>query len=454
MRDELKEKYESWYRDREDPWEYWKSEYETRKYHEQISLVAQFGTPKRILEIACSTGAHTKLIHDAFPEATITAIDISSNAIARAARNVDAPGSVSFHAADIFSFAETLEARSIDVVFWSEAFEALSEHCTIAEFSRLVRHLNRSLAPNGILCISHVVPGPLSYLAIEAGQKNVRVFHELICDYFRPAVSASNTLRKTEVDRTYRYDVRLYRPRLLGSPGEGRDEIRIDQIDVIIPAKDDVKTVAQVVSNMRRSPKVGRVVVVDNASEDGTGEAAAAAGASVVRCAERGYGRVVKRGVQESGRQWVLKLDADMENAEADWVELLIDCATREKSGLVKTCWTASLADAERVTDFTVKPAFRIFYPELLFLRSPLSGVYLFDKSAFDFDQLPNGISFDVAMLINALSAALSISQIEIESSRNTTIANGKRTYEYYVSMSDELLSYIVEAGVERKLID
>jgi hypothetical protein len=61
MRDaELKEKYESLYRERVDPWDYWTSEYEHRKYHEQISLVAQFGTPKRILEIACSTGAHTK----------------------------------------------------------------------------------------------------------------------------------------------------------------------------------------------------------------------------------------------------------------------------------------------------------------------------------------------------------------------------------------------------------
>ena len=454
MRDELKEKYESLYRDRADPWDYWKSEYETRKYHEQISLVAQFGTPKRILEIACATGAHTRLIHDAFPEATITAIDISSTAIARASRNVDAPGSVSFHAADIFSFAETLEARSIDAVFWSEGFAFLHEHCTIAEFSRLVRHLNTSLAPNGILCISHVVPSPLSYPAIEAGQKNIRVFHELICDYFRPAVSASNTLRKPEVDRTYRHDVKLYRPRLLDSPGEGRDEICIDQVDVVIPARDEVKTVARLISNIRRAPRVGRVIVVDNGSVDGTGEAAAAAGASVVRCAERGYGRAVKLGVQESGRQWVLKFDADMENAEADWVELLIDCAKCEKSRLVKASWTASLADAERVTNFTVKPAFRIFYPELLFLRSPLSGIYLFDKYAFDFHQLPDGVSFDVAMLISALNAALTISQVEIESIRHATIENGKRTYDYYINMSDELLSYIVQAGVERKWID
>jgi SAM-dependent methyltransferase len=448
--DKLREKYESFYRECPDPWDYWTSEYERRKYHEQISLVAQFGTPRRILEIACSTGAHTKLIHDAFPEATIIAVDISSSAIARASQNVECPGLVSFHAADIFLFAETLQARSIDVIFWSEAFDALHEHCTIADFSRLVRRLNITLATRGILCVSHIAPNPLPYPAIEAGQKNVRVFHDLICDYFRVAVSASNKLRKEEVDTTYRYDVKLYRPRLLEAPNNSRDDICIDRVDVIIPARDEVKTIVDVIHEIRQAPRVGRVIVVDNGSVDGTGTAAAAAGAIVVSCPERGYGRAVKRGVEEATHQWVFKLDGDIENVQSDWVDQLISCASREKSRIVKTCWPASLEDPERVTNFTVKPALKLFFPELLFLRSPISGIYLFDQNAFDFHQMPNGFSFDVAMLINALNGSLTISQTEIESIRHATIANGKRTYQYYFNMSDELLSYIVDAGIER----
>lgn len=450
MRDELKEKYESFYRDQVDPWDYWKSEYEIRKYQDQISLVSQFGTPRHVLEIACSTGAHTKLIHEAFPEAKIVAVDISSAAIARACQNVNAPGSVAFHAVDIFSFAETLKARSIDAIFWSEAFDFLHENCTFSEFSRLVSRLNICLAPEGILCISHIVPNPLSYPVIDAGQKNVRVFHELICDYFRQAVCSTNTLRKAEVDSIYRHEIKLYRPRLLVPPTTGRDEICIDLVDVVIPARDEVKTIAEVITNIRRAPRVGRVIVVDNGSVDGTGELAAAAGASVVHCSERGYGRAVKRGVQEVERRWVLKLDADIENTKPAWVELLIDCATREKSPLAKTYWTASLEDPDRVTNFTAKPAFRIFFPELLFLRSPLSGIYLFDKYAFDFRQLPNGFSFDIAMLISALREAQMISQVEIETVRHATIANGKRTYQHYHNMSEEVLRYIVEAGIAR----
>jgi trans-aconitate methyltransferase len=450
MRDDLKETYETYYQNRIDPWDYWTSEYEIRKYREQISLVAQFGTPKRVLEIACSTGAHTKLIHDAFPEATITAVDISPTAIAGALRNVGASNSITFHAADIFSFAETLASRSIDAIFWSEAFDFLHEHCTIAEFSRLVRRLNACLAPHGVLCISHAVPSPLSYPASEASQKNVRVFHELIRDYFRQALSADNTLRKMEIDTTYRYDIKVYRPRVLDISRTGAAEIHIEQVDVVIPARDEAGTIADVIYRIRQSPRVGRVIVVDNGSVDGTGEAAAGAGASVVRCSERGYGRAVKCGVQESRSRWVLKLDADIENASPEWVELLIGCATREKSKLVKTCWTATIEDPERVTNFTVKPAFRIFFPELLFLHTPLSGIYLFDKHGFDLHQLPNDFSFDVALLISALNGAQAISQVEIESIRHATIANGKRTYQYYFNMSNELMSYIAEAGLER----
>jgi trans-aconitate methyltransferase len=450
MRDALKDKFEAFYRDRLDPWDYWSSDYEIRKYNEQISLVAQFGTPKRILEIACSTGAHTNLIHNAFPEATITAVDISPSAIARASRNVGQSELISFHAADIFSFAECLQACSIDAIFWSEAFDFLDEHCTIAQFSRLVRRLNTSLAPNGVLCVSHIVPNPLTYPVIEAGRKNVRVFHELIRDYFRCAVFASNTLRKAEVDKTYRYDVNLYRPRLIEPVTVSPKRIDIDRVDVVIPARDEVQTIADVISKIRLAPRVGRVIVVDNGSVDGTGQAAAAAGACVVRCPERGYGRAVKRGVQESGRQWVFKLDADIENADPNWVEVLIDSAMRAQSRLAKTYWTATREDPDRVTNFTVKPAFRIFYPELLHLHSPLSGIYLFDKHVFDFDQLPNGFAFDVAMLVGAVNTAQMICQVEIEPVRHATIANGKRTYQYYYNMSDEVLRYIVESGVER----
>lgn len=448
-RHELEELFESFYLERTDPWDYWISNYEIQKYREQISLVSQHQFPKHVLEIACSTGAHTKLIHEAFPSARITAVDISPTAVARAKRNINVP-SVEFHAADIFAFSKTLESASIDAVFWSEGFDFLHDHCTFGEFSELVRHLNRCLTSGGLLCISHAMPHPLTYSPIDAGRKNVRVFHDLIEDYFHCAAHLNNTLRKSEIDTVYRYDTTLYRPRLLVSPVAVEERVTVDQVDIVIPARDEANTIGDVVSKMRLASRVSAVIVVDNGSVDETAAAAAAAGARVVSCPNRGYGRAVKRGAEECEHPWILKLDADMKNVMPCWVDKLVEIATREQSRVVKTYWPPADDDANRVTNFTARPALKIFFPELQHIRSPLSGIYLFDKTSFDLQQLPNDFSFDVAMLIAALNRGKKISETEIESVRHSTVANGERTFEHYFNMSDEVLRCIVRAGLER----
>jgi SAM-dependent methyltransferase len=450
MREELKEKFESFYQNCADPWDYWKSEYELRKYYEQISLVSQFCDPKRILEVGCSIGAHTKLIHEMFPKSQITAIDISSTAIRHAKQNVSNSSLVTFHVADIFSFVDTLEMQSKDVIFWSEAFDFLHDYCTFADFSQLVHRLNFLLQPKGVMCISHILPNRLSFPFAEAGKKNVQVFHELIGDYFHQLASITKNLRKEETDASYNYGIKVYAPRLLQPPIPESLEISINQIDVVIPARDEVDTIAEVVKKVQQSPYVANVIVIDNGSVDETSSVAADAGATIIHCPERGYGRAVKHGISKCKNEWVLKLDADIENMDSLWIERLVEAAKREKLKFVKSFWTASIQDPDRVTNFTVKPAFRIFFPELIFLRSPISGIYLFNKNSINERQLPNGFSFDVAMLIYALHNNCAIGQVEIETVKHATISNGKRTYQHYFNMSDEILRYIVEAGHER----
>jgi glycosyltransferase involved in cell wall biosynthesis len=68
---------------------------------------------------------------------------------------------------------------------------------------------------------------------------------------------------------------------------------------VVIPALDEAGAIAEVV---RRVPAdlAADVVVVDNGSSDGTAEAAAAAGARVVREPRRGYGHACLAGVAAS----------------------------------------------------------------------------------------------------------------------------------------------------------
>lgn len=65
-------------------------------------------------------------------------------------------------------------------------------------------------------------------------------------------------------------------------------------VTVIIPALNEEASIPLVLGDL---PAVGRVIVVDNGSNDGTAEAAARLGATVVREPRRGYGSACLRGM-------------------------------------------------------------------------------------------------------------------------------------------------------------
>ena len=72
--------------------------------------------------------------------------------------------------------------------------------------------------------------------------------------------------------------------------------MNLNEVTVIIPALNEEQALPLV---LRDLPPVGRVIVVDNGSTDGTAELAARAGALVVREPRRGYGSACLRGLAE-----------------------------------------------------------------------------------------------------------------------------------------------------------
>lgn len=72
-------------------------------------------------------------------------------------------------------------------------------------------------------------------------------------------------------------------------------------VTVIIPALNEERSLPRVLGDL---PEVGRVIVVDNGSTDGTAEVAARCGATVVAEPQRGYGAACLRGLATI-RQWV-----------------------------------------------------------------------------------------------------------------------------------------------------
>lgn len=87
-------------------------------------------------------------------------------------------------------------------------------------------------------------------------------------------------------------------------------------LTVVLTAYNDESSVGAAVSDFRGHPLVERVLVVDNDSDDGTREAAARAGATVIREDARGYGHCVYRSLAEAVKyadtELVLLCEGDM----------------------------------------------------------------------------------------------------------------------------------------------
>lgn len=86
--------------------------------------------------------------------------------------------------------------------------------------------------------------------------------------------------------------------------------------DVVIPARNEVTTVAAVVRAALASPGAGRVVVVDDGSSDGTAAAAQAAGAVVVSTGSAGgsKARALSRGFEATASDVLVFFDSDILN--------------------------------------------------------------------------------------------------------------------------------------------
>lgn len=112
---------------------------------------------------------------------------------------------------------------------------------------------------------------------------------------------------------------------------------KIQKIMVIIPARNEAKTIAEIVN---RTLALGyEVVVVDDASSDGTAEAATEAGAEVLLLKrQRGNLGAIQAGLTwalEQGEcQWLITLDGDGQHSPED-IPALLTAAQAKSAGLV-----------------------------------------------------------------------------------------------------------------------
>jgi glycosyltransferase involved in cell wall biosynthesis len=88
------------------------------------------------------------------------------------------------------------------------------------------------------------------------------------------------------------------------------------RVSVVIPCLNEAETITECVTSARAvledSGLRGEVIVVDNASDDGSGDVARAAGATVVYEPRRGYGSAYLAGLAAAQGDYIVMADADL----------------------------------------------------------------------------------------------------------------------------------------------
>jgi glucosyl-3-phosphoglycerate synthase len=211
-------------------------------------------------------------------------------------------------------------------------------------------------------------------------------------------------------------------PALVAAKGTAR-------ISVVLPARNEGRTVGAIVSAIRRSlmqacPLVDEIVVIDSRSTDDTARVAAAAGARVFAQdevlprlpPESGKGEALWKSLAVTTGDLIVFLDADVRNFSASFVSgLLGPLLTDPGINFVKGSYdrpvhngadAASIGDiGGRVTELVARPLLNLHWPLLAGFVQPLSGEYASRRSVLERVPFVTGYGVEFALLVDLLEA-------------------------------------------------
>src|SRR4051794_7975021 len=210
-----------------------------------------------------------------------------------------------------------------------------------------------------------------------------------------PRLSVTSILRqKWRV--VERFDHRSFAAGPLAAAKRGR------LISVCLPARNEEATVGPIVDVIRRelmddAGLVDEILVIDDASTDGTTEAALAAGAKVVTADSvrpelgpgTGKGEAMWEALLVASGDIVVFCDADVRNFSAGFVTgllgpLLTTDHVRFVKGFYDRPFQGEAGQGGRVTELVARPILDLYFPVLARFSQPLAGEYAAVREVFE----------------------------------------------------------------------
>ena len=204
-------------------------------------------------------------------------------------------------------------------------------------------------------------------------------------------------------------------------------------VSVVMPARDEAETVAGIVTCLRAqlvpAGLVDEVIVVDDASTDGTAAVAAAAGARVVTAGTLledegwgpGKGRAMWEGLHAAAGDLVVYLDADVTNFGSHFVSgLLGPLLTDPDVALVKAFYARPLGgvpgEGGRVTELTARPLLSVLFPHLASVVQPLAGECAGRREVLEQVPFAHGYGVELGLLVDvsALVGTGALAQVDL----------------------------------------
>jgi len=235
---------------------------------------------------------------------------------------------------------------------------------------------------------------------------------------------------------------------------------RRESITVLVPARDEARTVARIVRDlvaMRDEGAIDQVLVAEHDSTDGTAETAARLGAELVHTARvfpelgpvAGKGDNLWRALTAVRGDIVCFVDADSADFGPHFVHRLVEPLVTDPSvEYVKGSYRRPWRDGDevhatgggRVTALLARPLLRHFYPELAWLQQPLAGEMAARRTLFESVPFATGYGLEIGLLLDIYRrvGAAAIAQADLH-----TRQNRHRSLEELGPMSDAILESV-----------